>query len=149
MERRFRERLPRLGVVRARSEPETHRRGSDLTKYHASFQAVAHLEHAGPLLAAALLISRALRLDLRKVRRRHVTGILGALAQTLATVNRAAGLDVHPSPQAGTRIGFASVCSSLIPADHGSVSAPHETRVAILGDHHDEGVGQSASEAIS
>jgi hypothetical protein len=80
---------------------------------------------------------------------RHKSRILGTLVQTLATVNRAAGLDVHPGPQAGTRIGFATVGSSLIPTDHRSVLAPHKTRVAILGDHHDEGIGQSSGEAIS
>src|SRR5918999_6196410 len=42
----------------------------------------------------------------------------------------------------------ATVGSSLIPAGYRSVLAPHETRVAVLGDHHDEGVGQSASEAV-
>ena len=46
------------------------------------------------------------------------------------------------------KLGFATVGSSLIPVGHRSVFAPHETRVAILGDHHDEGVGQSASEAV-
>src|SRR3712207_7103242 len=57
-------------------------------------------------------------------------------------------LDVHPGPQTGTRIGFATVGSSLIPPGHNSVFAPRETSVAVLGDHHNEGVGQSASEAI-
>jgi hypothetical protein len=46
------------------------------------------------------------------------------------------------------KLGFATPGSSLIPVGHRSVFVPHETRVAILGDHHDEGVGQSASEAV-
>ncbi len=46
------------------------------------------------------------------------------------------------------KLGFATPGSSLIPVGHRFVFAPHETRVAILGDHHDEGVGQSASEAV-
>ena len=48
---------------------------------------------------------RALRVDRRKVRRRHQARILGAPARILATATRAAGLDLLLGPQAGTRIG--------------------------------------------